>query len=159
MWIKKSVQGSLFGITRLCLVMPNSDPEGQIFLSAPNNHDRFFFLLTFWSPEFDFKVEVAINKSRSYTLTSTILEVGVICDVTMKSTPNVLTKELCDLLYNQCIDNMCCYSIFIYPTGRIRLCKIRFVSTAENRGKPCLVCKKPEAHGSQCAPEWTAIKA
>ena len=47
-----------------------------------------------------------------------------------------------DLLYNQCIDNACCYSFFIYPTGRIRVCKIRFVSTAENRGKPCGVCNK-----------------
>ena len=41
--IEKSFWGSLFGITRLCQVMPNSDSEGQIFLSAPNNHDRFFF--------------------------------------------------------------------------------------------------------------------
>ena len=30
---------------------------------------------------------------------------------------------------------MCCFSIFIYPTGRIRVCKIRFVSTGENRAK------------------------
>ena len=37
---------------------------------------------------------------------------------------------------------MCWFSIFIYPTGRIRVCKIRFVSTGENHGKPCLVCKK-----------------
>ena len=34
---------------------------------------------------------------------------------------------------------------FIYPTGRIRVCKIRFVSTGENRGKPCLVCKKTQS--------------
>ena len=27
-------------------------------------------------------------------------------------------------------------------SGRIRVCKIRFVSTGENRGKPCPVCKK-----------------
>ena len=60
---EKSVQGSLFGITRLCWVMPNSDPEGRIFLSASNNHDRFFFLHTFWSPAFDFNVGVAINES------------------------------------------------------------------------------------------------
>ena len=32
--------------------------------------------------------------------------------------------------------------LVIYPTGRIRACKIRFVSTGENRRKPCLVCKK-----------------
>ena len=32
--------------------------------------------------------------------------------------------------------------LFIYPTGRIRVCKIRFVNTGENLGKPCPVCKK-----------------
>ena len=69
-------------------MMPNSDPEGQIFLSAPNNHDRFFFLHTFRSPAFNFNVGVAINESHSHTLTSTILKV---------------TTELPDLLYNQCI--------------------------------------------------------
>ena len=31
---------------------------------------------------------------------------------------------------------------FTYPTGQIRVCKIRFVSTGENHGKPCLVWKK-----------------
>ena len=35
---------SLFGITRLCRVMQNSDPEGRNFLSAPNTHVWFFFL-------------------------------------------------------------------------------------------------------------------
>ena len=70
--IEKSVRGSLFGITRLCRVIPNSDPEGRNFLSAPNNYDRIFFLRTFCSPAFDFNVEVDINESRSYTLTSTI---------------------------------------------------------------------------------------
>ena len=101
MQIEKSVRGSLFGITRLCRVMLNSDPEGRIFLSAPNNHDRFFFLHTLWSPAFDFNVGV----------------------------------ELRDVLYNQC-----CF--LIYPRGRIMVCKISFVSTGENRGKSCLVCKK-----------------
>ena len=51
------------GIMRLRRVMPNSDPEGQIFLSTPNNHDRFFLLHTFWSPAFDFNIGVAINES------------------------------------------------------------------------------------------------
>ena len=46
-------------------MMLNSDPEGRIFLSVPNNHDRFFFLHTFSSPAFDFNVGVAINESRS----------------------------------------------------------------------------------------------
>ena len=55
---------------------------------------------------------------------------------------NVLVTKLHDLLYNQCIENTCCYSFFIYPTGWVRVCKIRFVSTGENLGKPSLVCKK-----------------
>ena len=114
--------------------------EGRIFLSAPNNHDRFFFLHTLWSPAF-FNVGVKINESHSYMLTSAILKVDVICDIAMTSSPNVLTTELRDVLYNQCIDNTCCYSFFIYPMGWIRVCKIRFVSTGENRGKLCLVCK------------------
>ena len=59
--IKKSFQGSLLGITRLCGVMPVSDPKGQIFLSALNNHDRLFFLHTFWSPAFNLKVGVALT--------------------------------------------------------------------------------------------------
>ena len=80
--------------------------------------------------------------SHSYTLTSAILKVDVVCDIAMTSTCNVLTTELRDLLYNQCIDNTCCYSFFVYPTGRIKVCKIRFVCTGENCGKNCLVCMK-----------------
>ena len=138
--IEKSVWGSLFGITRLCQVMPNSDTEGRIFLSAPNNHDRCFFLHTFWPQAFDFNGGVAINESHSmhsFMLTSAILKVDIVCDVAMTSTPKVLTTELHDLLYNQYIGNTCCNSFFIYLMGWIRVCKARFVSTGENREKPC----------------------
>ena len=38
--------------------------------------------------------------------------------------------------------------LFIYPTGQIRVCKIRFVSTGENRGEACLVRKK------KLSPSW-----
>ena len=138
--VEKNVRRSLFGITRLCPVMPDSDPEGQTFLCAPNNHDRFFFLHTLGSQ--DFNTGITINESHSYTLTSAILKVDIVCDVTMTSSPNVLTTKLLDLLYNQCIDNTCCYSFFIYPTGRIWVCKIRSISTGEIHGKPRLVCKK-----------------
>ena len=139
---EKSIRGSLFGITRLCQMMPNSDPEGRIFLSTPNTHDRFFLSHTFWSPAFDFSIEVTINKSRSFMLTSTILKVDVICDITMTSTPNVLTTEVHDVLYNKCIDNTWCCLIFIYPTCRTRICNLRFVNTGEKCRKPSLVCKK-----------------
>ena len=135
-----SVRGPLFGITRLCPVTTNSDPEGWIFLSAPNNHDRFFFLHTFWSLVFDLNVEFAIYESRSYTI-SVIFKVDVVCDITPTSTPNILMTELHDLLYDQCIDKTCCYLFFICPMDWIRICKIILVSTGENRGKACLVCK------------------
>ena len=88
MRIEKSFRGSLFAIMKLCRVMPNTEPEGQIFLSAPNNHARFFFLHTFWSLAFDFIVGVAINASRS--LASLMLKV----DVAVTSTSNDLTIEL-----------------------------------------------------------------
>ena len=91
---------------------------------------------------FDFNVGITINESRYYTLTSAILKFDVVCDVIMTSTTNVLTTELCDVLYNQYIGNTCCYSFFIIPSDRIRVCEIRFVSNGENRRKACLVCKK-----------------
>ena len=112
---------SLFGITRLCWVMPNNDPKWRIFLSAPNNHDRFFFLHTFRSPAFDFNVGLTINQSHSYTLTSAIVKVLVVCDIAMTSTTNVLTTRVTW----PPIQPMCCYLIFICPTGRIRVCKIK----------------------------------
>ena len=123
-------------------MMLNCDPEGQGFLSAPNNHGRLFFLHILLSPVFDYNVGVTVVESSSCTLASAIMKVDVICDVAMMSSPNVLTTELHDLQCNQCIDNMRCFSFSIYPTVRIRVCKTRFVSTVENRAKPCLVCKK-----------------
>ena len=86
-----------------------------------------------------------INESRWFCREAVLLK-GDVCDVAMTSTQNVLKTELRDCLYNQCIDNTCCYSFFIYPAGRIWVCMIRFVSTGENRRKPCLVCKKKRAY-------------
>ena len=125
---EKSIRGSLFAIKRLCQVMPNSDPEGHIFLSAPNNHDRFFILHTFHSPAFDFNVGVAIYKSRCLGLTYAKLMSKRLSYLTLYPTYVLTTRVV--------------ISFFIYPMGQIRVCKIRFVSTGENCGKPCLVCKK-----------------
>ena len=148
--IEKSVRGSLFGNTRLCRVIPNSDPRDGFF--SPHQTTMIdSFLAYFWSPAFEFNEGVAINKSHSYTLTSAILIVDVVCDVALMSNPNSLTTELRDLLYNQCIDNTCCYSFFIYPTDRIRVCKIRFVSTGENRGKGLSALVKIAKTLVQCA--------
>ena len=113
------------------LVMPNDAKQwsqGTDFYIRTKQPWYFFSCIPkgFWSPAFDFNIGVPIKQSHSYTLTSAILKFDV-CEVTMMSTPNVLTAELRDLLYNQCIGNTCWSSIFIYPTGRIRVCKIRFV--------------------------------
>ena len=40
---KKSPSEFMFAITRLAEWCLNSDPDGQIFLSTPNSHGRFFF--------------------------------------------------------------------------------------------------------------------
>ena len=45
-WIETFVPRVTVRHHEACQVIPNSDPEGQIFLSTPNHHDRFFFLHT-----------------------------------------------------------------------------------------------------------------
>ena len=97
------------------------------FLSAPNNQDALFFMYIFWSPAFDCNVAFDINESRSYTMK--VLKVDVVCEVAMTSTPNVLTPELRDLLHNQ--KHVLLFVFFIYPTGRISVCKISCVSTGK----------------------------
>ena len=135
-WIETSIRGSLFGITRLCPVMPNSDPERQILYAHQTTMaDSFLVYLLISNIWF-------LPRSRTWRLT--VLYVDVHHNEswrTMTSAPNVLTTELRDLLYNQCIANMCCYSFFIYPMVQIWVCKIRFVSTGENRRNHCQVCK------------------
>ena len=54
-WIQKSVTWVTDRHHEACRVMPNSDPEWQIFLSTPYTHDRYFFLHTFWWTTFDFQ--------------------------------------------------------------------------------------------------------
>ena len=45
--IEKSVTRVTDRHHEACRVMPNSDPEWQIFLSTPYTHERYFFLHTF----------------------------------------------------------------------------------------------------------------
>ena len=137
---------------KICLRVTNSDPEGRIFLSAPNNHDRFFFLHTFWSPAFGFNIEVAIKETCFHMLKSAILNVDAVWRRNDVNYQHLKDRVMWHPI-QRCIDNMCCYSFFICPTCRIRVCKIRFVSTGENRGKSCLVCKKMKSLLSkQCRP-------
>ena len=75
-----------FGTALWCQTMME-----RTFLSAPRDHDIFFFLHIVLSPAFYFNVGVAINESCSYTLTSAIFKTEFVCDVIMTSTFNVLT--------------------------------------------------------------------
>ena len=74
-----------------------------------------------------------------------------------------ITTELRDVLYI-CTTSVLkphFYSFFIYPTGRIRICKIWFVSSnGENRGKHCLVSKKICSSPSRpilCCRYWSPL--
>ena len=83
--------------------------------------------------------EVAIKESCSYTLTSAILKSDVVCRVAMTSTPNDrhMWRPIQQMYWQHML-----FLFFIYPMGPIRVCKIRFVSTGANCGKPYLVCEK-----------------
>ena len=44
--------------------------------------------------------------------------------MSLRSVMSTLTMAYRDVLYNQCILNMCKFSIFIFPTGWIRVCDL-----------------------------------
>ena len=90
-----------------CRVMPNSDPEWQIFLSTPYTHDRYFFLHTLWLTTFDFqsrtcyeitlfplkgfylslkKSTLPLTADRFFTFTSNLHKVNSFFDVTAVKT-------------------------------------------------------------------------
>ena len=61
-----------------------SDGTGTyIIISIYNTKYIIVFLHTFQSPAFNLNIEVAINESCCFTLTSAILKFNVVCDVTM----------------------------------------------------------------------------
>ena len=59
----------------------------------------------------------------------------------LRSVMSTLMMAYRDALYNQCLSNTWQFSIFIFPTGRIRVCEIRFASTGVICGNPYPVCK------------------
>ena len=102
-WIEKSVTRVTGRHHDACRVMPNSDPEWQIFLSIPYTHERYFFLHIFWFTTFDFQSRtcyeitlfplkgfyLSLKKStlpptavRFFTLTSNLHKVTSFSDVT-----------------------------------------------------------------------------
>ena len=106
-WIEKSFTRVTDRHHEACRVMPNSDPEWQIFLSTPYIHDRYFFLHTFlihhmwfskknlvWSNIFPLKGFYWSSKKstlpatavRFITLTSNLHKVTSFSDVTAVKT-------------------------------------------------------------------------
>ena len=106
-WIEKSITRVTDRHHEACRVMPNSDPEWQIFLSTPYTHDRYFFLHTFWFTTFYFQsrtcyeitlfplkgVYLSLKKStlpatavRFFMLTSNLHKVTSFSDVTAVKT-------------------------------------------------------------------------
>ena len=111
-WIEKSVARVTDRHHEACRVMPNSDPEWQIFLSTPYTHDKVLFLVAipfykiFALTTFDFQSRacyeitlfplkgfyLSLKKStllgavRFFTLTSNLHKVTSFSDVTAVKT-------------------------------------------------------------------------
>ena len=134
-WIEKSVTRVTDWHHEACRVMPNSDPEWQIFLSSPYTHNRYFFLHTFWFTTFDFQPRTcykvilfplksfysSLKKStlpataiRFFTLTSNLHKVTSFFDVTAVKT-NVTWRRWCVTFYST---NALIHVIFIRPWAR-----------------------------------------
>ena len=131
MRIENSVLRSLFGITRLCRVMPHSDPEERNFLSAPNTHVGFFFLHTF---------RFRMSYFKSSITTHNDVDIGhfKITSLWRRNDVNLTTK-LRDVLYNQGKPNSREKKYFF---GWDNVGEIRISISSENLGFPNLVCKK-----------------
>ena len=100
-----------------CRVMSDCDPQGRIFfLSTLHTQDGFLFLHTFhfWKWGFDNSV-TSIADAHHIVMTIPWRLVTPLRSVTL-----TWTVAYRDVVYNQCISNTWKFSIFIFPTGRIR---------------------------------------
>ena len=102
--------------------MSDFDPEGQIFLSVPHTYDRFFFLHTFNSES-----GYLIMQSLQLQMSALLWWLRLV--TSLRSVSSTLKIAYRDVLYNQCISNTWRFLIFIFPTGQIGVCEIRFAST------------------------------
>ena len=158
-WIEKSVTRVTDRHHEACRVMPNSDPEWQIFLSTPYTHDRYFFLHTFWLTTFDFQSRtcyeitlcplkgfyLSLKKStlpatavRFFTLTSNLHKVTSFSDATAVKN-NVTGRRRYVTSYTTYGLK---YTWFLSGPGWDNMGEIRIVGTGETRGYPYPVCKK-----------------
>ena len=151
-WIEKSVTRVTDRHHEACQVMPNSDPEWQIFLSTPYTHDRYFFLHTFWLTTFDFQRRIcykvtlfslksfysSLMKStlsatavRFFTLTSNLHKVTLFFDVTAVKT-NVTWRRRYVTSYTTYALN----TRFLSGPGWDNMGEIRIVGLGKTRGYP-----------------------
>ena len=111
---------------------------GTDFSVCPSHHGRFFFLHTFhfWKWVFDNAVTSIADVHHI------LMTIQWHLVTSLHSVISVLTMAYRDILYNQCISNTWKFSIFIFPTGQIRVCEIRFASIGVICRNPYPVCKK-----------------
>ena len=157
-WIEKSVTRVTDRHHEACRVMPNSDPEWQIFLSTPYTHDRYFFLHTFWFTTFDFqrrtyykitlfplnsfysrlkRSTLPATSVRVFTSMSNLHKVTSFFDVTAVKT-NVTWRRR----YMTSNTTNALNTRDFYPALGEITCEIRFVGTGETGRYPYPVCKK-----------------
>ena len=124
--IEKSVWGSRFSTTRLCWVMPNSDPDGH------QTTMTFFFLHTFWSPVFDFTL-------MSHVPIIDVRHVESWCRMWHRNDVN--SQRLNDrVTWPPIRPKYWQHMLFVFYLSD-KGCNTRFISTRENRGKLCPGCK------------------
>ena len=116
-------------------MMSDCDPEGWIFLSAPNTYDTFFFLHTFHFRKWVFDNAVSSIADVHHI----VMTIPWRLVTSFRSLTSTLTMAYRDVRYSQCISNTRKFSIFIFPTRK--LCEIRFASTGVICGRPYPVCK------------------
>ena len=139
--IVKSVRGSLFGIRRLCRVMPNGDSEEWIFLSTQNSHDRFFSCIPFDLQHLIWMLELPLTIMFLFNDVCHVESWRHMWRHNYVTSQHLNDRAMWSPIKPMYWQHLLLFVFFIYPTGRIRVCKIRFVSTGENCRKPCLVCK------------------
>ena len=118
-------------------VMSDCDPKGWIFLSAPNIYERFFFLHTFHFRKWVFDNAVTSIADVNHI----VMTIQWRLVTSFLSVTSNLTTAYRDSRYNQFISNTWKFSIFIFPTARLRVCEIKFASTSVICGNPYPECK------------------
>ena len=112
----------LFGVDRkLCpkghcsaKVMPNSDPEGQIFVSTPNSHGRFFSLNTL-------SVFIAFCHFKCETFTNILIETQFIYFILFFLFFYLFFFFFCSCGYNYIINLVQRLQLHVFILGRVAI--------------------------------------